>query len=90
MENQNNNQDCGCEGNCCQPPKKKNSFNKIIFSLIILAALSIVTIKLIGKNNSKQQSNPQSKNVSCTDTTAKKECGKECTSSDGSPCCPKK
>lgn len=37
--------DCGCDGDCC-PPKKSNPLTKIIFAVIILAALVIVAVKV--------------------------------------------
>ena len=37
-------QDCGCSDGCC-PPKKKNPWTKIVFTVIILAAIAIVIMK---------------------------------------------
>jgi len=44
-EVENEKQDCGCEGDCCAP-KKKPRWVKIISLLVILAALSIIFIKI--------------------------------------------
>jgi hypothetical protein len=42
--NEPRNQDCGCaDGNC--KPKKKNPGSKLIFGVVILAALAIIGIK---------------------------------------------
>jgi len=38
--------DCGCDGNCC-PPKKKSIWPKIIFTIVILAAIGIIAAKLL-------------------------------------------
>ncbi len=37
---------CNCEGDCC-PPKKKSIWPKIIFTVVILAALGIIAAKLL-------------------------------------------
>ena len=37
--------DCNCGDNCC-PPKKKSTLPKLIFSIILLAALCIILVKL--------------------------------------------
>jgi len=52
MENQNiSNQDCGCSDGCCTPQKKNSPWKKWIFIAIVLAAAAIVTVKLIGKDD---------------------------------------
>ena len=52
MENQkNSNQDCGCSDGCCTPQTKNNPCRKWIFIAIIVAALAIVTVKLINKDD---------------------------------------
>jgi len=52
MENQSNlNQDCGCIDGCCTPLKKSSTLKKCIFIAIILAVAAIVTVKLIGKDD---------------------------------------
>ncbi|MDR2586598.1 MAG: hypothetical protein LBC84_10360 [Prevotellaceae bacterium] len=52
MENQNNsNQDCGCSDGCCAPQKKGKLWSRIVFIVIIVAAATIVTIKLTGKQD---------------------------------------
>jgi hypothetical protein len=50
MENQfNSTQDCGCStGDCCQPQKKNTLWKKILFTVIILAAVAIVVLKMAG------------------------------------------
>jgi len=51
MENKNiSKQDCGCSDGCCTPSKKKSNLWKIIiFAVIILAAGTIITVKLVNK-----------------------------------------
>ena len=45
MENQN----CGCGENCCTPQKKGNLWKKLLFIIIVLAAGTIITVKLVNK-----------------------------------------
>ena len=55
MENQkNSNQDCGCGDGCCTPQKMK-SWQRWIFIAIILAAVAIVTVKLINKDDTQTE-----------------------------------
>jgi len=51
MENQNTSkQDCGCsDSSCCTPQKKNSPWQKWIFIAIIVAAVAIVTVKLMNK-----------------------------------------
>lgn len=50
METQNNSkQGCGCGKECCSPQKKLNLWKKLLGIIIILAAGTIITIKLVGK-----------------------------------------
>ena len=68
MENQNiSKQDCGCSDGCCTPPKKKNNLWKIIiFVAIILAAGTIVTVKLVNKQqNPTEKCYPEKENSTC-------------------------
>jgi len=57
MENQiNSNQNCGCgcSDGCCTPEKKgSNLWKKLLFIFIILAAGTIITIKLVTKQDEK-------------------------------------
>ena len=78
--------DCGCDGECC-PPKKSNPLTKIIFAVIILAALAIVAVKVF------KQPAPAAEKASCCppsssdcDTTK----ATTCDTTKGSSCCPKK
>jgi hypothetical protein len=88
MENENKpKQDCGCsDPNCCAP-KKNNLCMKIIFIVIVVAAIGIVAVKLI---NNKGKSELKGAAV----TTEKSSCGdtsntKACDPSKNSPCCSK-
>ncbi|MCX6246321.1 MAG: hypothetical protein NTW10_01185 [Bacteroidetes bacterium] len=78
------NQDCGCDDGCCQP-KKKNPVSKIIFAVILLAAVAIIGIKLTGHsgNRSSKQSVAAPGKAGGCDTT------KKCDTTKGSSCCPK-
>jgi len=80
-------QDCGCDGDCCQPAKSK-PWMKIIFFVIIAAAITIVTIKLVNKNYSDttvKGTAVTTGKTGCGDTTKSKTCSKNGNSS----CCSK-
>jgi len=69
MENENkSNQDCGCGSDCC-PPKKNKLWMKLVFIAIVVAAVGIVTVKLISSNTS-----DSTEKSSCCDTTKSKGC----------------
>ena len=76
------NNDCGCEGDCCTPPKKKPSWMKWISILILVAAIAIVVVKLAGN---KTTAVTEKQSVSACDTTK----GAACDTSAGSSCCSK-
>jgi hypothetical protein len=88
MENEKNTkQDCGCSDGCCTP-KKSKPWMKILFAIIIIAALAIVTFKLVSNNNS-------SAKVGATISTEKSGCGdssstKSCEGSKDHSCCSQK
>jgi hypothetical protein len=87
VENNNEKQDCGCnDGNC--KPKKKNIGSKLIFGIIILAALAIIGVKLSGFTGtaSVKQSVTAPGKVSSCDTSKTKTCD----TTKGSSCCSKK
>ena len=79
-------QKCDCEGNCC-PPKKNNNVAKIIFTIVLLAAISVIVFKLVNKPA------PAAVKESCCppkfttgyDTTK----NVTCDTTKGSSCCPK-
>ena len=80
-----NGNDCGCEGNCC-PPKKNNMLTKIIFAVVLLAAIGIISVKLFNKPApATGQEVPCKPGSSCCDTTKVKTCD----TTKGSSCCPK-
>ena len=88
VEGENQKQDCGCTDGSCQP-KKKNILSKLIFALILLAAVAIIGIKLSGRSGSasvKQSVAPGK--AACCDTT--KANSKTCDTTKGSSCCAKK
>ena len=66
MENQISNQDCGCSNGCCTPKTKSSLWKRLFFFVIILAAGTIITVKLVAK-----QSEPTAK---CCNTEASKSC----------------
>jgi|PlaIllAssembly_1097288.scaffolds.fasta_scaffold370279_2 hypothetical protein len=87
-EGQGRQNDCNCEGNCC-PPKKKTIFPKIIFSIVVFAALGIILMKLFfhlspaPAANQKLFRDPNSP-VWCDSSGTK-----ACDTAKGSSCCPK-
>jgi len=86
VEGENKNQDCGCDDGCCQP-KKKNTWSKWIFALILLAAVAIIGIKLTGRSDaSAKQSVVAGKAASCDTLKAGP---KTCDTTKGSSCCSK-
>ena len=87
VEGENKKQDCGCTDGS-RRPKKKNIFSKILFVVILLAAVAIIGIKLAGRsgNASGEQSIAAPGKVSGCDTTK----AKTCDTSKSSSCCPKK
>ena len=82
-----NSNDCGCEDGCCTP-KKSNPFRKIIFAVILLAALGIVAFKLT------RQSAPASAKESCCPPGSSSNCDTtksgSCDTTKGVSCCPQK
>ena len=95
MENQENSkQDCGCSDGCCTPKKKSTLWTKILFIVIILAAGTIITVKLTGKTgtpaNAKCCETSQTQSSSCCPETAKQDSvpAKCCDTQEEKPCCP--
>jgi len=87
VEDETKNQDCGCTDGSCKP-KKKNTLSKIIFVLILLAAVAIIGVKLTGHSGNasgKQTISAPGKASGC-DTTKTKTCD----TTKGSSCCSKK
>lgn len=88
------NQQCECEGNCC-PPKKSNMTPKIIFTIILLAAIGVIAFKLVNKPApaAVKESCCPAKNSTGCDTTTTTTCDTTKTTSfdttKGSSCCPK-
>lgn len=88
MENEKNTkQDCGCSDGCCTP-KKSKPWMKILFAVIIIAAVAIVTLKLVSKNetSAKVGATISTEKSSCGDSSSIK-CVKICDPNSGS-CCP--
>ena len=88
--NDNSKKDCGCEGGDCCQPKKSNKMTKVLFGVILLAALSIIVIKLV---NPPDTAVAKAKSGCCADPKASgcdtsKQSG--CDTSKGSSCCSKK
>jgi len=95
MENQENSkQDCDCGEGCCTPKKKKgNLWKRLLFIIIILAAGTIVTVKLVGKQNTppaKCCETSQTQGSSCCPQTVKQDSvpAKCCETKETTPCCP--
>ncbi len=87
VEGESKKEDCGCADGNCQP-KKKNIFSKILFGVILLAAIAIIGIKLAGRsgNASDKQAITTPGKVSGCDTSKTKTCD----TTQGSSCCSKK
>jgi len=87
VKGENQKQDCGCADGSCQP-KKKNILSKLIFALILLAAVAIIGIKLAGHSDkaSGKQSITAPGKASCCDTSKTKTCD----TTKSSSCCSKK
>jgi hypothetical protein len=89
-------QDCGCDGDCCTP-KRSKLWMKIVFIVIVAAAIGIVSMKLIEKSDapvppkksccsdSTKCSNQMKDNAKTNDSTKSKGCDK----TKGSSCCSK-
>jgi hypothetical protein len=76
------NPDCGCENGECCPPKRKPKWMKIVSVIVLLAALSIIFIKVFNDHpvdKPKQECVPG--NSSCCDSASK--------SASDKPCCSK-
>ncbi|MFH0895591.1 MAG: hypothetical protein V2A54_14240 [Bacteroidota bacterium] len=89
MENEENKkQDCECGTDCCTP-KKSKCWMKILFIVIIAAALTIVVVKLTGKSNDEatpKQDTVKTQKAGAADSA--KSCNKPCGSDKKSSCCP--
>ena len=85
-EDRNDPQNCSCDSDCCQP-KKSNIFTKLIFAVILLAAIGIIAVKLFyhpaPAANQQLFKDPNAK--AWCDTTA----NRTCDTTKGSSCCPK-
>jgi hypothetical protein len=78
-------QDCGCEGDCC-PPKPKPRWIKYLSFLILIAALSIVVIKITqDKKSPATQCKPTAGQSCCGDSSKTMACD----TTKGTSCCPK-
>jgi len=79
-------QNCDCEGNCC-PPKTNNKSKKVIFTVILLAAIGLVAFKLFNKPApaAVKESCCPAKFTTGYDTTKTVTCD----TTKGSSCCPK-
>ncbi len=81
--------DCDCGSDCCQPSKSK-PWTKIVFIVIVIAALAIAAMKLINNNTTDAKGTvfPGENSVSC-DTISQDTCSKVCDPAKNSSCCPK-
>ncbi len=82
--------DCNCEGDCC-PPKKDKPWKKIVFFVTMLAAVSIVFIRLSSESKGKSMGTNDPINIqqaTGADSTAVKDCSKTCDPSQNPSCCP--
>lgn len=79
------NQNCDCEGNCCTP--KKNTFNRIIFIVILVAAIGVIGFKITNRPalSVEKESCCPARVSTGNDTTN----DSTCDTTNGSSCCPK-
>lgn len=81
-------QNCDCESNCC-PPKKTSILPKMIFSVVLLAAMGVILVKLFFTSAPTPASNQQvfrnPDSPAWSDSTQSK-C---CDTTKGTSCCPK-
>lgn len=86
------NENCDCTDGCCKP-KSNRLWTKIVFFVIVAAAISIVTFKMVAKND-KTEAIPPSVTTApkakpaCGDTTQPNICTKVGDQSNDKPCCP--
>jgi hypothetical protein len=78
--------DCDCKGNdhCCTP-KKRNPWVKILFTMVLLAAIGIVAVKLLQQPTpavAKEACCPPGTGLECDSTTTA-----GCDTSKASSCC---
>jgi len=85
------NDNCGCGDGCCTP-KKSKPWTKILFFLIVAAAITIATYKIVAKETKPEvkaavvSADSNAKKPSCCDTTQPNICTK--VSDPNKPCCP--
>lgn len=88
IENHNNLKECGCDSNCCSP-KKNTILMKLIFFVILVAALGIIFVKLFFYSSPAPAANQQlfqnPNSPAWCDSTG----SKTCDTTKGSSCCPK-
>ena len=90
MENENKTtQDCGCGSDCCQPSKSK-PWTKMVFIVIVVAALAIAAFKLsdVNTTDAKGVASPADKSA-CCDTTMQDTTAKTCDPAKNPSCCSK-
>ena len=88
MESQN--QDCGCTDGCCTPQKKNSIWSKILFLVIVLAAGTIITVKLVANQTASSEKcceKPTSATC-CPSTGAQAATPACCATPATSSCCP--
>ncbi|HPS51285.1 MAG: hypothetical protein PHP04_07750 [Bacteroidales bacterium] len=76
---------CECDGDCCQP-RKKSVWPKVIFTIVMVAALAIVAAKLSHGPDPVNPALRDQKSAGCKDSVASKSC---CDTAKTSSCCPK-
>ena len=79
-------QDCGCDDGCCSPKTKKSKlWTKILFIVVIAAAVTVVIIKVAGNSGKSDNKSTMVQNakIGAKDTT------KPCCAKGNSSCCDK-
>lgn len=80
--------DCNCEGGCCAP-KKRTILPKLIFSLVVIAALGIILVKLFLHSSTAPAANQQMLRDQDTPALCDSSGNKTCDTAKSSSCCPK-
>jgi len=84
MESQSNvNQGCGCSDGCCATTKKSSLWKRLVFCAIVLAAGTIITVKLVAKNNETATKCCPTEATKCCPTEAAK-----CSPTEAAKCSP--
>lgn len=87
----NDESNCGCGPDCCQPKKKNKWWMTLIIVVVLVAAGTIIAVKLVG--GSEPETLPTSDTITNAqpqgcDTSCVKTCTKITNPGQNPPCCP--